>query len=166
MDAVSPIFQVQNNWVRKVDSVVDKRVQKSAVLSLIFGFYSFPLPLGIRSTLGVTFWNWDFDSWLLVVEFWHLRVKFRSGSFLDPHESLFHRWKSYLGFLGVDIGLLESLLGLWESIVSMLKVDFCTYGYFSLLRVNFRPLTVDLWWKLYFSSFPHYNANFSTLWSI
>ena len=73
---------------------VDKRVQKSAVLSLIYGFYSFPLPLGIRSTLGVTFWNWEFDSWLLVVEFWHLRVKFRSESFLDPRESLFHRWKS------------------------------------------------------------------------
>ena len=54
-----------------------------------YGSYSFPLPR-ISRTLGVTFLNWDFDSEFPMVELWHLRLKFRPASILNPRESLFH----------------------------------------------------------------------------
>ena len=44
--------------------------------SCSYGIDSFPLPRGIHRTLGVTLWNWEFDSGFLRVEFWHIRVKF------------------------------------------------------------------------------------------
>ena len=65
-------------------------ISLSAIFYLMFlGFYTFPIP-GIRRTLGVTFWNWDFDSGYLMVEHWHLRLKFRPATILNPRESFFH----------------------------------------------------------------------------
>ena len=62
----------------------------SAIFYLMFlGFYTFPLP-GIRITLGVTIWYWDFNSGFPKVEHWHLRLKFRPASILDQRESFFH----------------------------------------------------------------------------
>ena len=87
-------------------------ISLSAIFYLMFlGFYTFPIP-GIRRTLGVTFWNWDFDSGFQMVEHWHLGLKFRPASILDPRESFFSQLKVDIGFLGVDIGIWESLLGL------------------------------------------------------
>ena len=87
-------------------------ISLSAIFYLMFlGFYTFPIP-GIRRTLGVTFWKWYFDSGFLIVEHWHLKLKFRPASILDPRESFFSQLKVDIGFLGVDIGIWESPLGL------------------------------------------------------
>ena len=51
------------------------------ILLLIFRVFPY---VGIRRTLGVDFWNWEFDSGTLGVEFWHLRVKFIPESILAP----------------------------------------------------------------------------------
>ena len=58
------------------------------IVLLIFRVFPY---VGIRRTLGVDFWNWEFDSGPLGIEFWHPTVKFRTLTVE------FNLWESTLG---------------------------------------------------------------------